>query len=131
MRICPNWGEGGADPSEDARGLDGGRGASGSGLKNANVPAVGAGSRGGGGRPPGRPNMGGVQSDVCAWRLEQRPAILENVAPASLMSLVDTSGLSIETLGMSRVAGAGVGAAEEGATNAAGRREGIGGWCVR
>merc|ERR1719487_1877179 len=102
MRICPNWGEGGADPSEDARGLDGGRGASGSGLRNANVPAVGAGSRGGGGRPPGRPNRGGVQSDVCAWRLEQRPAILENVAPVSLMSRDETSGLSMDTLGMSR-----------------------------
>ena len=86
------------------------------GLKNANVLAVGAGSRGGGGRPPGRPNMGGVQSDVCAWRLEQRPAILEKVAPVSLMSRDETSGLSIDTLGMSRVAGAGVGAAEDGAT---------------
>ena len=65
--------------------------------------------------------MGGVQSDVCAWRLEQRPAILENVAPVSLMSRDEPSGLSIDTLGMSRVAGAGVGAAEDGATNAAGR----------
>ena len=61
-----------------------------------------------------------MQSDVCAWRLEQRPAILENVAPASTL-LADTSGLSMDTEGMSRVAGAGVGAAEEGATNAAGR----------
>ena len=124
MRICPNWGEGGAEPSLDARGLVPGRGASGSGLKNANVPAVGAGSRGGGGRPPGRPNMGGVQSDVCACLEEQRPAIFEKVAPASTL-LVDTSGLSIETLGMSRVAGAGVGAAEDGATSGVARGESV------
>jgi hypothetical protein len=68
--------------------------------------------------------MGGVQSDVCAWRLEQRPAILENVAPASTL-LADTSGLSMDTEGMSRVAGAGVGAAEEGATSGVARGESV------
>ncbi len=124
MRICPNCGDGGAEPSDDARGLVPGRGASGSGLKNANVPDVGAGSRGGGGRPPGRPNMGGVQSDVCACLEEQRPAIFEKVAPASTL-LVDTSGLSMDTDGMSRVAGAGVGAAEDGATSGVVRGESV------
>jgi hypothetical protein len=89
------------------------------------VPAVGAGSRGGGGRPPGRPNMGGVQSDVCACLEEQRPAIFENVAPASLMSRVAASGLSMDTDGMSRVAGAGVGAAEDGATSGVARGESV------
>ena len=118
-----HWGDGGAEPSEEDRGLV--RGASGSGLRKAKVPAGGAGSRGGGGRPPGRPNMGGVQSDVCACLEEQRPAIFEKVAPVSLMSLVETSGLSIETLGMSRVAGAGVGAAEDGATSGVARGESV------
>jgi len=110
--IWPNCGDGGAEPSEEDRGLV--RGASGSGERKAKVPAGGAGSRGGGGRPPGRPKSGGA-----ACLDAQRPAILEKVAPASLMSLVPSSGLSVDTDGMARVAGAGVGAADDGATGRA------------
>ena len=114
IRICPNWGDGGAEPSDDARGRDGGRGASGSGLRKAKVPAVGADSRGGGGRPPGRPKSGGA-----ACLEAQRPAILEKVAPASFTERVAPSGLSVDTDGMLRVAGVGVGAADDGATGRA------------
>ena len=78
------------------------------------MPAGGAGSRGGGGRPPGRPKSAGA-----ACLEAQRPAILEKVAPASLMSRVPTLGLSVDTEGMPRVAGAGVGAADDGATGRA------------
>ena len=78
------------------------------------MPAGGAGSRGGGGRPPGRP-----KSAVFECLEAQRPAILEKVAPASFTERVAPSGLSVETLGMSRVAGAGVGAADDGATGRA------------
>ena len=112
IRICPNWGEGGAEPSEEDRGLV--RGASGSGERKAKVPAGGAGSRGGGGRPPGRPKSGGA-----ACLEAQRPAILEKVAPASFTERVAPSGLSVDTEGMPRVADAGVGAADDGATGRA------------
>ena len=78
------------------------------------MPAGGAGSRGGGGRPPGRPKSGGA-----ACLDAQRPAILEKVAPASFTERVAPSGLSVDTEGMSRVAGAGVGAADDGATGRA------------
>ena len=110
--IWPNCGEGGAEPSEEDRGLV--RGASGSGERKAKVPAGGAGSRGGGGRPPGRPKSGGA-----ACLDAQRPAILEKVAPASFTERVAPSGLSVDTEGMPRVAGAGVGAADDGATGRA------------
>jgi hypothetical protein len=119
--IWPNCGDGGAEPSLDARGLDGGCGASGSGLRKANVPAVGADSRGGGGRPPGRPKSGGAPSECLE---EQRPAILEKVAPASPTARVAPSGLSVDTEGMPRVAGAGVGAADDGATGRASFKRG-------
>jgi len=78
------------------------------------VPAGGAGSRGGGGRPPGRP-----KSAVFECLEAQRPAILEKVAPASFTERVAPSGLSVDTDGMARVAGAGVGAADDGATGRA------------
>ena len=78
------------------------------------MPAVGGASRGGGGRPPGRPKSGGA-----ACLEAQRPAILEKVAPASFTARVAPSGLSVDTEGMARVAGAGVGAADDGATGRA------------
>ena len=78
------------------------------------MPAVGADSRGGGGRPPGRPKSAGA-----ACLEAQRPAILEKVAPASFTDRVAPSGLSVDTEGMARVAGAGVGAADDGATGRA------------
>ena len=83
------------------------------------MPAVGGASRGGGGRPPGRPKSGGA-----ACLEAQRPAILEKVAPASFTDRVAPSGLSVDTEGMARVAGAGVGAADDGATGRASFKRG-------